>query len=471
MRRFLALISLVATSLIGFAVPAKASVVDCINFGFPSVTSTSSSITVNVMVSARCPNSSFGLTGGHGIYSIVEESFASSCTGPYEYNAYTFGTISCRISLGGSLGSSRVGATSSTLKFWSAWDFSTKFITFSHIAIPSKTSAGGGSTGGSSGGGGIVAPAVPTCTGPPTTPVLTIERNTTGPKFNFAHASTGQKATTMYWSYSLWNSNTKSWEAWSSWQSNVSSTGSYQAVVVEGKTSIAFAVYASNACGSSELARESEDRKGISLVAQIQDQISKNTKAQPDLYVGQEADLYLIATSKLNLELSAKSLTPSICTVDVTQVLLNAPGICKLSVSSITFDNELGAIPTEVDFEVIKLTEQSIPALNLKSSYLLSVKSVELTLKTTALLDVEFRSLTPKTCDVLGTLLLFTNTGSCRLEGSQEGDEKTLAAPVRNFDIWIDSDPIKTLTCMKGKLTKKVTGVSPKCPPGYKVKK
>ena len=29
---------------------------------------------------------------------------------------------------------------------------------------------------------------------------------------------------------------------------------------------------------------------------------------------------------------------------------------------------------------------------------------------------------------------------------------------------------IKTITCIKGKLTKKVTGISPKCPTGYKVK-
>ncbi len=467
----MALIGLVATSLTGFAAPANASVVDCINFGYPSVTSTSTSITVNVMVSARCPNSGFGLTGGHGVYSIVEESFASSCTGPYEYNAYTFGTISCRISLGGSLGSSRVGATSSTIKFWSAWDFSTKFITFSHIAIPSKTSTGGGSTGGTLGGGGVVAPAVPTCTGPPNTPVLTIERNTTGPKFNFTLAPTGQKATAMYWSYSLWNSNTKSWEAWSNWQSTVSSTGSYQATVVEGKSSIAFAVYASNACGSSEQAREAEDRKGISLAAQIQDQISRNTKAKPDLYAGQDADLYLIATSKLNLELSAKSLTPNICTVEMTQILLNSPGVCRLSVSSITYGDELGAIPTELDFEIIKLSEQLIPDLNLKASYLLSVKSVELALKTNASLDVQFKSLTPRVCEISGTLLFFNNTGSCLLEGSQDGDEKTSAAPVRNFEIWIDSDPLKTLTCVKGKLSKKVTGTNPKCPSGYKVKK
>jgi hypothetical protein len=35
-----------------------------------------------------------------------------------------------------------------------------------------------------------------------------------------------------------------------------------------------------------------------------------------------------------------------------------------------------------------------------------------------------------------------------------------------------DAAPKKTtITCIKGKLTKKVTGVKPKCPTGYKVKK
>jgi hypothetical protein len=38
-------------------------------------------------------------------------------------------------------------------------------------------------------------------------------------------------------------------------------------------------------------------------------------------------------------------------------------------------------------------------------------------------------------------------------------------------DVTIQLNVPSTITCVKGKLTKKVTGVKPKCPSGYKVKK
>jgi hypothetical protein len=41
------------------------------------------------------------------------------------------------------------------------------------------------------------------------------------------------------------------------------------------------------------------------------------------------------------------------------------------------------------------------------------------------------------------------------------------------FDIYTGPKPVvkaTTITCVKGKLTKKVTAVNPKCPTGYKKK-
>jgi hypothetical protein len=46
--------------------------------------------------------------------------------------------------------------------------------------------------------------------------------------------------------------------------------------------------------------------------------------------------------------------------------------------------------------------------------------------------------------------------------------------PVSHFGIIDTSSAVikkTTITCIKGKLTKKVTAVKPKCPTGYKVKK
>jgi len=451
-----------------FLPPANAAGSSCISLGFPSVTSSTTAIRVSVTATSSC-KTPFGMSNGGAVYTILSEtSFSSSCSGPYDYSNFGGGTISCTINLGGALGSSRAFATSSTIHIWFAYDSSSKDVTFSHSAIPSKTSGGTSGGGGSS---GSATPVTPSCTAAPSTPVLSIEWNSIGPKFVFSPAISGQKATSLFWSYSLWNSSTKNWEGWSSWSMASASAGSYQAAPIENKSKIAFAVQATNACGASAQAREREDQTGVSLTPQQQDEISRNTKSSPDLKVGLDVDLYLVAASKFDLELSARSLSPEICTVNETQILLKSVGICKLAVSSTTFEYELGAKPTEIQFEVTRIVGQSIPNLNLKSSYFLSTKSLELLLRTDAALTVRFKSLSPKTCDVLGSTLSLINTGSCILEASQEGDVNTLPAPMRNFEIWIDSDPLKSLTCIKGKVSKKITGPNPKCPPGYKVKK
>jgi len=54
---------------------------------------------------------------------------------------------------------------------------------------------------------------------------------------------------------------------------------------------------------------------------------------------------------------------------------------------------------------------------------------------------------------------------------SQEGDNEFSAAPTKIMIITIQALPKKiTITCVKGKLVKKVTGVKPLCPNGYKKK-
>jgi hypothetical protein len=137
------------------SITANAGVVDCLSFGIPSVTSSSSSINVSVSVRVNCTKEQIGSARG-AVLSIVEEgSFGPTCSGLYSLSPGGFQTISCSIPLTGGFASVRTGATSSTIKVWFAWDFSTKFITFRHSAIPNKSSSGStsGGSGGTTGGG------------------------------------------------------------------------------------------------------------------------------------------------------------------------------------------------------------------------------------------------------------------------------------------------------------------------------
>jgi hypothetical protein len=167
MKRLGAVLILIVALLPLQSIPANAGVADCLSIGYPSVSSTSSSINVTVSIQVNCTKEQIGSSRG-AVLSIVEEgTFGPTCSGLYSLSPGGSQSISCSIPLTGGFASIRNGATSSTIRVWFAWDFSTKFITFRHIAIPGKsiggTSSGttAGNTGGTTSGtavGGVLTP-------------------------------------------------------------------------------------------------------------------------------------------------------------------------------------------------------------------------------------------------------------------------------------------------------------------------
>ena len=459
---------LVVSGMYGIAMPPSAIAANCISLGFPSVTSSSGSIKVDIPVTSSC-RSPFGLSGGGPVYSIIDESlFSSSCSGPYDYSLFGSGTISCTITLGGSLGSSRVGATSSTVKVWFAYDSSTLQKSFNHAAIPSKNTSSGGSSGSTA-----PAPVVQSCLAAPGVPSLTIEWNSIGPKFTFAPKSSGEKATALFWNYNLYNSTTNEWEGWSKWTNAPAETGNYQASVIAGKSKIAFAVQAANACGASDQAREADDLKGVALAARSQDIITSSQSPEAKLRVGQQGSISSFASSKFKLKLTAQSISPNICEIDLTSMIkLIAPGNCTLVYSSIADGLNSAAPATNISFKVYPAKiDQTIPDLNLKNSYTLSETNFILNAESSAGLPVSFESATETYCSIIGDRVVFHGIGNCMIFASQVGDEDTKMAFSRDYTFWIVDNPKKTtITCIKGKVTKKVTGISPKCLAGYKKK-
>ncbi len=117
---------------------ANAAVADCLQVGSPSASISSGTLRITASVRVGCTNAQIGSGGGAFVYSVVDEGFGARCDGPRSISSGSSGTISCSVSVGPPSGSSRIGATSTTVKIWSAWDFSTKFITASHSAIPTN---------------------------------------------------------------------------------------------------------------------------------------------------------------------------------------------------------------------------------------------------------------------------------------------------------------------------------------------
>jgi hypothetical protein len=149
MRFYKAKIILISSFLVvGFlGTPAKAAVsADCIEFSNPRSSTGSKTISLQVDLYSIC--SKVVREYDSPVYEMVEEDSLfnlSSCSGPSIKSAGTLGrmylgTVSCSLRINQVLGSPRTGATSTTIKVWFAWDFSTKRVLVTHLAIPSTRS-------------------------------------------------------------------------------------------------------------------------------------------------------------------------------------------------------------------------------------------------------------------------------------------------------------------------------------------
>jgi hypothetical protein len=103
----------------------------------------------------------------------------------------------------------------------------------------------------------------------------------------------------------------------------------------------------------------------------------------------------------------------------------------------------------------------------------LSKDPLSLRLSATSKLKIEIGSYNQDVCGVVDNKVILISTGTCSLYVLQGGDSEFLPTPPFKLDFVVQSPVVKksTITCVKGKLTKKVTAVKPKCPAGYKVKK
>jgi hypothetical protein len=117
--------------------PARAAYVDCLSVGYPFASMGSTALVIRSQITTKCTNKEFGLVGGSFVYSVLDESFMARCEGATRVSQGFNGTLTCTLPVGDSNGSTRVGATSTTIRIWSSGDFSTKFVSVNHSPIPS----------------------------------------------------------------------------------------------------------------------------------------------------------------------------------------------------------------------------------------------------------------------------------------------------------------------------------------------
>jgi hypothetical protein len=101
-----------------------------------------------------------------------------------------------------------------------------------------------------------------------------------------------------------------------------------------------------------------------------------------------------------------------------------------------------------------------------------SSNGLPIQIKSTSNLSVFAYNSTDNVCVYENGIIRAKTSGRCVIAFSQEGDSEFKPANNLILDFAIASTNNKTtITCVNGKLTKKVTAVKAKCPAGYKVKK
>lgn len=451
-RRFIALGIAVLIILLGLpGVPASASLRDCFELKFPSAIAGSNSISLSAKVYAKCTKAQLGMAWNSSfVFSVQEETapfgLSYSCSGPLAGDTTPtigplgIGTLTCRLKTGSEpFASSRVGSTSSTLRMWLAWDFSEWTIGVSHSAIPAKqeiggsssggsnssngSSSGGSSSGSSGGSSGGSTPIIPSCTRAPSKPNLQVNWSEKGPEFSASATHNGGEPSSLYWSFNLLDASTSRWESWRGWQI-APLTFSYSPEVNSKYSKIAFAVYATNACGSSEQARENATNTGVAFAGLVQDSLSEKSSAKSIEVGSSENSLFSFVTSRNNLALFLTSETSDTCIIEKGLIVAKSLGNCELKITSQSKENVKGVSDFLLTLKVVK-RENKISESISRSGFV--GNSLYFSVTSTSGIATSLQSLTPSICEISANSIKLSGAGICRI-GVTAPETPTFAA-------------------------------------------
>jgi len=166
-----------------------------------------------------------------------------------------------------------------------------------------------------------------------------------------------------------------------------------------------------------------------------------------------------------------QSATPTVCFGNGLFVRVVSGGTCTLTYQTKETAIYLASDLYKVSFEVVRDPQRI--TFTLPATVNASAKTLPLTATSSSGGAVTYESSPAENCSVSGSTLSLLKSGNCVVVATQAGTS-TLAPVSATSTVVIEGVAAatkKTITCIKGKTTKKVTGTNPKCPAGYKLKK
>ncbi len=172
-----------------------------------------------------------------------------------------------------------------------------------------------------------------------------------------------------------------------------------------------------------------------------------------------------------------QAITPTVCIAAGFYVQIVGGGTCTLTYQSEANASYLASDLYNVSFEVAR-DAQTI-TFTPPTTVDISGKTLALTAAASSGGAITYSTTSVESCSVAGATLNLLMAGNCVITATQ-GGSSTLAPVFTTATIMLTgtiAKPVvpvvskKTILCVKGKTTKKVSGGNPKCPKGYKVKK
>ena len=166
-----------------------------------------------------------------------------------------------------------------------------------------------------------------------------------------------------------------------------------------------------------------------------------------------------------------QSTTPETCLPNGFFVRLISGGTCTLTFQTAETSTYLASDLYKSSFEISR-SSQTITFTPPATANLTS-KTVALSATASSGGAVTFSTTSTGICSIAGSTLTLLKSGNCSVTATQAGTS-TLApssATATTMIVGVAQSTKKTISCIKGKTTKKVTGTNPKCPTGYKLKK
>jgi hypothetical protein len=171
-----------------------------------------------------------------------------------------------------------------------------------------------------------------------------------------------------------------------------------------------------------------------------------------------------------------KSETPSVCTAAGTSVRITSGGTCTISYQTEESIDYLASDKYIISFEVTR-DPQTISFAPVSTADI-ATKNLTLTASASSGAVITYLSSTTENCSISGSTLNLLKPGNCVVTASQAGTSilapVSASATILLTGAVVTPKPVvtkKTIVCVKGKTTKKVSGTNPKCPKGYKLKK